>query len=103
MHRDTHAQSDEYTLPCVEALLAGTLALMTGHVQANDNVQRLLMANKISHNLFSLQHHPGLTPEFGLVLARLQKAWQQLAGQSMAADASCPATGLWHGAAVLVQ
>lgn len=103
MHTEPPLQTDEYTLPCVEALLAGTLALMTGHVQTGDSMQRVLMAHKISRNLHSLQSHSGLTPEFGLVLARLQKAWQQLAGESMALDASCPATGLWHGAAVLVQ
>lgn len=103
MHGDTRAQSDEYTLPRVEALLAGTLALMTAHVQASDNGQRLLMANKISHNLFSLQHHPGFTPEFALVLARLQKTWQQLAAHAVPAEGGIKTPRYWHGAASLVQ
>ena len=36
----THHADEEYVLPTAEALLAGTLALMTGHAQSQDPEQR---------------------------------------------------------------
>lgn len=36
----------EHTLPCAEALLAGTLALMTGYAQQADAGTRTLMATQ---------------------------------------------------------
>mgnify|MGYP007091142374 CR=1 FL=1 len=57
-YRRTHMHTapcadEEYTLPSVEALLAGTLALLTGYAQsAPDCAHRPLMARKVVSNLF---------------------------------------------------
>ena len=47
----SHAD-EEYSLPCAEALLAGTLALMTGYVQACCDSHRDAMGRKIAANLY---------------------------------------------------
>lgn len=70
---------EEYTLPCAEALLAGTLALMTGHAQNVCPNRRMLMALKIRHNLDRLRSHPGLNEQFRIVLMRLCHEWGALA------------------------
>jgi hypothetical protein len=103
MNTDIHVDQDgEYTLPCVEALLAGTLALMTGHAQSDDAVHRGLMAKKIASNLFFLHQHPGLTEAFRTVLARLQKNWQQFDIEGSAMASATPQR-LWHEAHRSVQ
>ena len=57
----THAD-EEYSLPPVEALLAGTLALMTGCAQHSGPVcQRELMVGKVVSNLTELAQHPALS------------------------------------------
>lgn len=80
-------------LPGVEALLAGTLALMTGYGQAADPASRSgpapseiatreAMAAKIAQNLVALGQHGVLTPTFRSVLARLHERWSERAGDS---------------------
>ncbi len=69
-------QSEEYTMPCAEALMAGTLALMTGHGQACCDDHRALMANKIVENLFALAQHPLLSPPFKTMLWNLRTRWE---------------------------
>lgn len=69
----------EYTLPCAEAMLAGTLALMTGHAQNLCPNRRMLMALKIRHNLDQLRSHADLSEQFRLVLLRLCHEWGALA------------------------
>ncbi len=69
----------EYTLPRVEAMLAGTLALMTGHAQHLCPNRRMLMALKIRHNLQELQEQAGLSDAFRTVLQRLGHQWGALA------------------------
>ena len=104
MNTDIHVNEDgEYTLPCVEALLAGTLALMTGHAQSDDAVHRRLMAKKIASNLFFLNQHPGLTEAFRTVLNRLQKSWQQFDAEADMPLTSATPQGLWHPAPGSVQ
>jgi hypothetical protein len=68
----------EYTLPCAEALLAGTLALMTGHAQNSCPNRRMLMALKIRHNLDQLRSHDALSEQFRQVLLRLCHEWGAL-------------------------
>ena len=46
--------NEEYTLPCAEALLAGTMALIAGNVQACCGAHREAMAGKIVSNLTAL-------------------------------------------------
>lgn len=83
---DTPASSahcdEEYSLPCAEALLAGTLALMTGYVQACCDSHRDAMGRKITANLQMLADAEGFTPHFRTVVWSLQGRWaQQSAGQ----------------------
>ena len=58
--------TEEVTLPCAQALVAGTVALMTVWADpcpdgASDvATQRLLVARKIVSNLYCLRQHPHL-------------------------------------------
>jgi hypothetical protein len=74
--------TDEHVLPSLEAVLAGTLALMTGYSQALQADQppgpRLLMGVKIGRNLGLLLDHPGVTDAFRRVVAGLQQRWAQM-------------------------
>lgn len=71
--------TEEHELPSVEAVLAGTLALMTGYSQALQAAvnpeQRLTMGAKIGNNLGVLSEHPLLSSGFKAVLAKLQQRW----------------------------
>lgn len=81
----------EYILPRVEAMLAGTLALMTGHAQNGCPNRRMLMALKIRHNLQELQEQDGLSEAFRTVLRRLGHEWGALAVALPAVAPACPA------------
>ena len=62
---------EEYVLPQIEALLAGTLALMTALAQANAQcTHRELMAAKVRDNLTQLAMHPQLSGTLRTVLSR---------------------------------
>ncbi|MFV0681036.1 hypothetical protein [Ottowia sp.] len=72
----------EYALSSVEALLAGTLALMTGMMQASpDCANARPMANKIAANLDELARHPALSETMRTMLTRLLPHWVPLAEQ----------------------
>jgi hypothetical protein len=72
--------AEEYTLPSAEALLAGTLALMTGVAQAPSECARVgAMAAKIVANLGELAEHAALSPSMRLMVTRLMPHWQPLA------------------------
>lgn len=66
---------EEYSLPCAEALLAGTLALMTGFAQAGDARQRDALRGKIVASLHNLSALATLTPHFRTMLANLGERW----------------------------
>lgn len=68
---------EEYDLPRAEALLAGTLALMTGYVQACCESHRDAMGRKVATNLQLLAQTEGLTPHFRTMLWSLQGRWAQ--------------------------
>lgn len=80
-HRD-----EEYSLPCAEAVLAGTLALMTGHAQACCCSQRAALSEKVVAGLQQLAHSNHFTPHFRALLGSLQHKWVQ----QCAADAQAP-------------
>ena len=80
-HRD-----EEYSLPCAEAVLAGTLALMTGHAQACCCSQRAALSEKVVAGLQQLAHSNHFTPHFRALLGSLQHKWVQ----QCAADAPVP-------------
>lgn len=115
MTDDTLSHDDDaYELPCVEAMLAGSLALMTGHAESGCERHRSLMARKICSNLFFLAQHPGVNGPFRTVLQRLHVHWGQLARANPVGSAESPArptetavllpeTRLWHPLVETVQ
>ncbi|MDZ4101804.1 MAG: hypothetical protein U1E12_09025 [Hydrogenophaga sp.] len=104
-------EDEEHVMPCAEAMLAGTLALMTGHAQSACATQRDLMGRKIRSNLFFMGQHPGLTPNFRTVVQRMHQHWDALlkaddsatVGASLSSDDLLPERRLWHTAAPTVQ
>ena len=88
---------EEHDLPAVEAVLAGTLALMTGYGQALQAEvhpeQRLMMGVKIARNLALLGEHPLLTDAFHTVVQRLAQRWQLMT--------ACTCDAAWSGTAAL--
>jgi len=92
-------------------MLAGTLALMTGHAQSTCAAQRELMGRKIRSNLFFLSEHPALTPNFRKVVHRMHQHWDALlkAGggpterPELYTEDLQPERRLWHTTASLVQ
>lgn len=81
----------EYQLHCVEALVAGTLALMTGYAQAREEPARAPMARKILANLALLADQPGVSAQFRSMLCNLLAHWHEL--QAHAGLAAAPAEG----------
>jgi hypothetical protein len=86
---------EEHELPPIEAVLAGTLALMTGYSQALlaelHPEHRVLMGRKIGNNLALLAEHPLLSAPFQTVLSGLHRRWTQMAGCTAEAASSCSA------------
>jgi len=70
-------REEEYEMPCAEALLAGALALMTGHAQACCDHHRDELARKIVENLSVLSQHAMLSPDFKTVVWSLHTRWVQ--------------------------
>lgn len=82
---------EEYTLPGVEALLAGTLALMTGLAQtAPEAAHQGPMTRKIVENLGLLAEHAQLSPTMRLMLRRLIGHWQRAGRSAPAGEAAAP-------------
>lgn len=86
---------EEYHLPCAEALLAGTLALMTGHAQACCDNHRQLMNGKIVANLSQLAVHAILSPQFRAALWNLRTHWEVMQRQR-AVEPAASDPRLWH-------
>lgn len=94
----------EHTLPCAEALLAGTLALMTGYAQQADAGTRTLMARKVVSNLFFLSGHPQLSDAFKTLMGNLRTRWQlEVEATSDAATLPTVHSSLWHASPGAVQ
>ncbi len=74
-------RDEEQRILCAEAILAETLALMTGHAQAAGDVQRRRIAQKVGLDLAGLAEHPALSPHFRLALSTLTTHWQVLEHQ----------------------
>ncbi len=90
------AMTEEHELPAIEAVLAGTLALMTGYSQALQAElhprQRVLMGEKIGDNLAMLVQHPQLSLGFRQVLLGLQRRWRAMGECTCEAAQDCAAT-----------
>ncbi|MCK6432952.1 MAG: hypothetical protein L6Q68_07965 [Aquabacterium sp.] len=84
---------EPHALPSLEALMAATLALMTGwagpcpQARVDEHTQRRLIARKIVSNLFFLQHHPQAPPNLRQVCANAHARWQPLAADGGAPGA----------------
>lgn len=74
---------EEFELPAFEALLAGTLALMTGYAQAAqaevDPSGRLAASRRIAENLAQMLERPESSAPLRRLLVRLAACWQQVA------------------------
>lgn len=93
---------EEYRLPCHEALLAGTLALMTGHAQAGCDGTRQAMNTKIVDNLSQLAGHPVVSPLFRAALRSLLAHWEVMQRHG---ETACAASDLrfWHASPPSIQ
>lgn len=112
----THTDG-EYEMPSAEAMLAGTLALMTGHAQSACQRQQSLMAQKIVSNLLCIAAHPSFSAHFKAVAERMRPHWTvlsqasgnlaNLAPTTQITPVSQPTPGgpqpLWHAAAPRLQ
>ncbi len=106
----------EVPTPCAEALMAATLALMTGVVERAallqplaGHGQSLLMAAKVRSNLSFLAGHPQLSEGFRLTLGRLRTHWDRLTAPAPVDEPSAEperaeaAQCLWHRAPAQLQ
>ena len=93
---------DDDNLPSAEAMVAGTLALMTGHAQASCEKERRLMSAKVIDNLGQLAEHPGLSLLFRAALCSLRTHWQAMQVQP-AADAAANDRWMLHPVPALFQ
>lgn len=102
MNEDAPNGDTEYHLPCAEALLAGTLALMTAHAQACCTNSRSVMEAKILANLSQLANQPGLSPQFRAALGNVRRHWQVMHG-ACADAATAEDPRLWHASPASFQ
>lgn len=94
----TAVHADE--LPAVDALMAATLALMTGCVQTPaGDPNRALMARKLVCQLTRLSVHPQVSPSMRCVLCNLVSLWQPLVNRQTVPEP----TLLWHAAPGALQ
>ncbi len=93
-----HANDDTLPPPGLEALVAGTIALMTcwadpcADARLDIAAQRSLLARKVVSNLFFLQNHPQASEALRQVMANAQHRWVGLV-QDKAAPANAQAAG----------
>jgi hypothetical protein len=110
MNPDQQSNVNEFDISGLEAMLAGTLCLMSAYSHGNcnnDNTQDLI-GLKIISNLNYLQCQNSLSEEFRLVLSKVRESWQQhgqLLGQTpgqIFSPAAAP-TSRWHQAPAVLQ
>ncbi len=93
-------EDEEYAMPCAEAMLASSLALMTGYMQGCCDDHRTQMAQKIVQHLVSLSQHPMLSPDFKTLLWNLHSRWLPQTHIQTPAPATVPlehaSAALWH-------
>lgn len=75
-------------MPSLEALVAGTVALMTTwadpcpEARVGTAEQRRLLARKVVSNLFFLQNHPCASPALRQVMVNAHQRWVVLAQEA---------------------
>jgi hypothetical protein len=67
----------EYAISGLEAMIAGTLALMSAYAHGACRAHQHLISGKIQSNLCCLQAQNALSPEFRKVLAQVGSSWHQ--------------------------
>lgn len=94
------ADSEEYQMPCVEALFAATMALMTGFAASTDAQHRTAMAQKVFGNLSMLSQHPLVSPGLQAMAFKLRLHWLQPHPSASAAPTALAPDlqprALWH-------
>jgi hypothetical protein len=76
--------ASDLPLPSLEALVAGTVALMTTwatpchDARVDSAAQRSLLARKVVSNLFFIQNHPCASAEFRQVMVNAYQRWATL-------------------------
>lgn len=78
-------------MPSAEALLAGTLALMTGIAQGCCDSHRAVMVKKVIANLSMLSCHPMASSGFKATIANLRIFWLRILEQGQALADTDPA------------
>jgi hypothetical protein len=95
---------EEYTLPSAEALMAGTLALITGYAQSAPGcTHRPVLARKLITNLRFLSEHPHLSAPMQTMLSNLRTRWLLELERVGPAGSSAPTGGLWHPTPEVLQ
>ena len=96
----------DYELQSVEAVMAGTFALMSAYSHCTCHNNKELMAHKIVWNLGQLANCIGLSPQFRTILANIGCNWQQhIDAQNTTAHSQAQEreARLWHGPSAVVQ
>lgn len=104
----THAPEDGsgYTITGLEAMLAGTFALMSAYAHCQCVKRQGLMALKIISNLTCLQCQANLSPEFRKVLGKVMDSWWQHSLPSspeLTDEKTHDQSQLWHTAPAALQ
>lgn len=100
MHQGSQPGSAEFILTEVEAVLAGTLALMTAMAQGCCNDHRRAIRQKVLANLVELEQNEQLSEQFRAVASHLQQHWFALGAEPAARG---PGPSHWHKPPGIVQ
>jgi hypothetical protein len=98
-----NTREEEYLIPGAEALMASTMALMTGHVQSCCPEHRTMMAAKIVANLTRLSADPLLSPGFQTLLWKLRERWSFQSAALSDGPRPVPDPGLWLASPEVLQ
>ncbi len=96
----------EYSITGLEAMLAGTFALMSAYAHCQCVKHQGLMALKIISNLTCLQCQTSLSPEFRKVLGKVMDSWRQhslLRSSELIDEKTQAQPQLWHAAPAAMQ
>jgi hypothetical protein len=102
----TSSDISEYSITGLEAMLAGTFALMSAYAHCQCDKHQGLMSLKIISNLTCLQHQAGLSPEFRKVLGTVMDSWRQhslLNSPELTDEQTQLQSQLWHAAPSTMQ
>lgn len=97
----------EVVMPCAEALMAGALALMTGHARCSCAQHRDMMARKAAVNLHTLAAHPHISDGLRTVAKKLYEQWIEIIQtdlvKAMSTAVQAAPSAMAHGASQRAQ